>query len=299
MPDLLTDVDSFPRTAVLSRRVHRVLGLNPSAFTGPGTNTYIVGADRQAPLIIDTGSGRPEYLALLREYLASAGIEPIARCLLTHVHPDHIGGARDLLELFPGLPIHKLPWPGQDEKFELPLISVRDGERFQGEGYALRAIHTPGHAQDHICYYLQEEKALFTGDMILGVGTTVIPTEGGDLGDYLASLRRIQTLDLERIYPGHGPVIDKPQEKVAAYLEHRLKRERQIVQELDGGGKTSWEIVGAIYREYPTHLHRAAEQSVLSHIFKLEREGRVERSDGEPPVFALCADSAERPADRQ
>ena len=150
-----------------------------------------------------------------------------------------------------------------------------------------------------IVNYLEEEKALFTGDVILGVGTTVIPTEGGDLGDYLATLRRLQSLDLDRIYPGPGPVIDKPQEESATYLEHRLKRERQHGRELDGGGKTSWEIVGSIYRAYPTHLHRAAEQSVLSHLFKLERDGRVESSGGEPPVFTLRADATERAADRQ
>ncbi len=220
----------------------------------------------------------------------------MSRCLLTHVHSDHIGGAKDLLKLFPGLPVHKHPWPGRDEQFGVPLIPLRDGERFRGAGYTLQAIHTPGHARDHLCFYLEEEKALFTGDLILGVGTTVIPAEGGDLSDYLDSLRRIDTLDLERIYPGHGPVIDEPHRKIAAYLEHRIQRERQVIAELAGGRKSAAEIVRTIYRDYPTHLHGAAEQSVLSHLFKLEREGRVARSMGEPSTFALRPAGVGEPA---
>jgi glyoxylase-like metal-dependent hydrolase (beta-lactamase superfamily II) len=113
--------------------------------------------------------------------------------------------------------------------------------------------------------------------VILGVGTTVIPREGGDLGLYLDTLRRLQRLELARIYPGHGPVIDAPQEKIAWYLEHRLERERQILAELNGDGKDVMAIVRAIYREYPRNLHAAAAQSVTAHLDKLEREGRVRR----------------------
>lgn len=289
MPDLLSDVDAFPRTAVLSGRVHRVLGLNPSAFTGPGTNTYLVGAAGRTPVLIDTGSGVPEYLDLLAGHLARHGVAPVEHCLLTHVHPDHVGGAAGLHRRYPAMTFHKRPWPGRDERVEPPLQPMDDGERFAGDGFTLRAIHTPGHAEDHLCFYLEEERTLFTGDVVLGVGTTVIPAEGGDLGDYLDSLRRLQALALERLYPGHGPVIEAPQEKLAAYLEHRLRRERQIVQELEAGARSVADIVGALYRDYPAHLHGAAGQSVASHLRKLEREGRVAREGGEPPRYRLVA----------
>ena len=288
MPDLLGDVENFPRTAVLSARVHRVLGLNPSAFTGPGTNTYIVGAQAAAPVLIDTGSGVPAYLDLLREHLAAHGIAAPGRCLLTHVHGDHIGGAEGVRGLFAGIAFHKHPWPGKDERYPVPLNRLGDGDRIAGEGYTIRAIHTPGHALDHLCYYLEEERALFTGDVILGVGTTVIPIEGGDLGDYLDTLRRLRMLDIARIYPGHGPPIDQAQEKITSYLEHRLARERQILAELVPGARSVHEIVQSIYRGYPPHLHGAAGQSVQSHLNKLVREGRIARDGGDPARYALA-----------
>jgi glyoxylase-like metal-dependent hydrolase (beta-lactamase superfamily II) len=288
MPELLSDIQDFPRTAVLSERVHLVLGLNPSAFTGPGTNTYLVGARGGDPVLIDTGSGVPEYLNLLREHLAAHGVAAPRRCLLTHAHGDHIGGAAGLSRLFPELTFHKLPWPGRDERYPVILARLGDEDTISGESYTIRAIHAPGHAQDHLCYYLEEERALFTGDVILGVGTTVIPLDGGDLGQYLDTLRRLQGLDLARLYPGHGPVIETPREKIASYLEHRLKRERQILDELGSSAKSVPEIVQSIYRGYPAHLHGAAGQSVLSHLLKLEREGRVARDGGESPRFRLA-----------
>lgn len=287
MPELLPGAEGFPRTAVLSDQVHRVLGLNPSPFTGPGTNTYLVGAGGAEPLLIDTGAGRPEYLVLLKSHLAEQGTRPLRRILLTHVHGDHIGGAADVLGLFPSIPVHKLPWAEKDANFPVTLQAAQDGERFSGEGYTLEAVHTPGHAQDHLCYYFVEERALFSGDVILGVGTTVIPQDGGNLGDYLDTLRRLQTLDLRRIYPGHGPVIENPSEKIAEYLEHRLEREQQILGELGSGEKTVETMVRSIYRDYPEHLYPAAGQSVLSHLDKLEGENRVERDGGQPARFAL------------
>lgn len=287
MPEVLQDVSKFPVTAILTAKVHRVLGLNPSPFTGPGTNTYLVGMDGAEPLLIDTGSGLPAWLELLRSHLAECAAPPLARCLMTHGHPDHTGGAPHLTELYPGLPLHKHPWPGSAAPIESQTRPIADGEVIRGEGYTLRAVHTPGHAPDHICFLLEEERALFTGDVILGVGTTVIPQEGGDLGQYLDTLRRLQTLDLQRIYPGHGPVIDNPQEKIAFYLDHRLERESQILTELEGGGKTVQAIVQSIYREYPPNLHAAAGQSVTSHLVKLIREGRVTARGDSSPVYSL------------
>jgi glyoxylase-like metal-dependent hydrolase (beta-lactamase superfamily II) len=139
----------------------------------------------------------------------------------------------------------------------------------------LVAVHTPGHASDHLCYYLREEKALFTGDVILGGSTTVIPAEDGDLGDYLASLRRLQGLDVERIYPAHGPVIENAPAKIREYLEHRMERERQIVTALGEGVETIPALVARIYHDVPVALHPMAAQSVQSHLTKLRKEGRV------------------------
>ena len=139
----------------------------------------------------------------------------------------------------------------------------------------LVAVHTPGHASDHLCYYLREEKALFTGDVILGGSTTVIPAEDGDLGDYLASLRRLQGLDVERIYPAHGPVIENAPAKIREYIDHRLERERQILAALADGLDTIPAMVARIYAEVPKALHPVAAQSVESHLKKLVKEDRV------------------------
>ncbi len=261
-----------------SARVVVVRGQNPGPFTGPGTNSYLVGTGSR-PLLIDPGSGVPSYLPLLEEALVrEVGGEAPAEILVTHVHPDHIGGAADVLARFGPLRVSKMPWPGRDERFGLTLDPIREGDVFRTDGATLRAIHTPGHAQDHICFYLEEERALFTGDVVLGAGTTVIPLDGGDMGLYLASLERMLDLELERIYPGHGPLIPDPKAKLREYIEHRHERERQIVAAVRAGATTVERMVERIYTETPRKLWPAAGQSVLSHLCKLEREQRAERS---------------------
>jgi len=261
-----------------SAQVLVVRGQNPGPFTGPGTNSYLVGRGSR-PLLIDPGSGHAGYLTLLEQALASdfAGAAP-AEILVTHVHPDHIGGVAEVLGRFGPLRVSKRPWPGKDERFGLALTPIRSGDVFRSEGATLRAIHTPGHAEDHICFYLEEERALFTGDLVLGAGTTVIPLDGGDMGAYLASLEQLLGLELERIYPGHGPLIADPKAKLREYIEHRLARERQIVAAVRAGASTVDRMVERIYTDTPRALWPAAGQSVLSHLHKLERERRASRS---------------------
>src|SRR5215470_742643 len=261
----------FPRTATPSDLVGRVLGLNPGMMTGPGTNTYLVG--RRDPILIDTGIGLPEYVPLLERYLAERGWVRPSRVILTHRHVDHLGGVRQLRERFPGLPVAKMIH--RDADLPEAIDDLRDGQVVHGDGVTLVPVYTPGHASDHLCYYLPEEKAVFTGDVVLGGSTTVIPAEDGDLLDYLNSLKRLQGLDVERIYPAHGPVIENAQAKLTEYIEHRLDRERQILQALGDGLRTIPTMVERIYAEVPKNLHPVAAQSVASHLKKLAREGRV------------------------
>ncbi len=154
------------------------------------------------------------------------------------------------------------------------------------EGATLRAVHTPGHAEDHLCFVLEEEGSLFSGDNVLGVGTTVIPSEGGDLADYLATLERLLAVKPTAIYPAHGPLVHDGQAKIREYIDHRLERERQITAALADGPLSVSAIVARIYSDYPEELHAAAGESVLAHLKKLEREGRVEKADGDAAASA-------------
>ena len=167
------------------------------------------------------------YVPLFERYLAERGWRQPERVVLTHRHRDHLGGVAHLRERFPGLPVAKMLWKDTD----LPegITDLRDGDRIEADGATLIAVHTPGHASDHLCYYLPEERALFSGDLILSGSTTVIPEEDGDLGQYLDSLRRVQALGVERIYSAHGPVIENAAAKIQEYIDHRLLRERQIL----------------------------------------------------------------------
>jgi hydroxyacylglutathione hydrolase len=264
-------VPPFPTTATPSDLVGRVLGLNPGLMTGPGTNTYLVG--RRDPILIDTGAGVPDYVPLLDRYLQERGFTQPSRVLLTHRHRDHLGGVEQLRARFPGLRVAKMRH--KDAALPEPIDDLRDGETVHGDGVTLRAVYTPGHASDHLCYYLVEERALFTGDVILGGSTTVIPADDGDLLDYLASLRRLLSLDVGRIYPAHGPVIEDGPGKIREYLEHRMLRERQILEALADRVETIPDIVKRIYVDVAPALHPVAALSVESHLKKLAREGRA------------------------
>ena len=261
----------FPTTATPSDLVGRVLGLNPGLMTGPGTNTYLVG--RRDPVLIDTGAGVAAYVPLLERYLAGRGWRQPSRIVVTHRHRDHLGGVSQLRARFKGIPVAKMIH--RDSGLPEAIDNLRDGQAVHGDGATLVAVHTPGHASDHLCFYLVEEKALFTGDVVLGGSTTVIPSDDGDLADYMASLRRILDLDVRRIYPAHGPVIEDGPGRVREYIDHREMRERQILEALGDGVGTIPEMVARIYAEVPAALHPTAAQSVASHLVKLAREGRV------------------------
>src|SRR5271167_903583 len=249
----------MPDYSRITPRVATVLGQNPSPFTGPGTNTYIVGTSKR-PLLLDTGQGVAIYPDLLETALKElSGASGLERIVLTHAHVDHLGGVKQVTERFGEMEVLKMPREGHDAPAGA-ISAIGHDAVVHTEGATLRAVFTPGHAPDHLCYYLEEERAVFTGDVVLGAGTTVIPDDTGDLGEYMDSLRRLLALDLETIYPAHGPVIRNPREKLHEYIAHRELRERQILGALAGNGNRPLEamtIVKKIYTDVPEYLHRA------------------------------------------
>jgi endoribonuclease LACTB2 len=290
----------LPDVQQLSACVGVALGQNPSMFTGPGTNTYLVGRGKKR-LLLDTGSGLEAYMPVLEEALARVGCDGLEGIVLTHAHPDHIGGVDQVRAHFGELPVYKRPWPSEkglagpgggvspvsvaepDRQAHCRLEAIDHGDVVETEGARLRAVYTPGHAPDHLCFVLEEEQNLFSGDNVLGVGTTVIPGGSGDLGDYMDSLERLRAEAPRQIYPAHGPRIESGVAKIEEYIAHRLERERQIVAALAAGLRDVPAMVRRIYVGYPESLFAAAGQSVTAHLLKLAREGRarqIQASDG-------------------
>lgn len=275
----------LPDVDVWSARVAVALGQNPSAFTGPGTNAYLIGTGRSR-LLLDPGQGVPAFLPVLAAAMERVGCTDIQEIVLTHGHPDHMGGVRAVLEHFGARRVSKRPWAEVDESSGLDLSAIDEGDVVKTEGASLRALHTPGHAPDHLCFVLEEEQALFSGDNVLGIGTTVIPLQSGDLADYMASLEKMLAESPRRIYPAHGPLIENGREKLREYISHRHEREQEIVAALERGPARPLEIVRVVYAAYPEHLYAAAAQSVTQHLLKLEREARASREAGAPAVQA-------------
>ncbi len=289
----------LPDIDVLSPRVAVALGQNPSQYTGPGTNTYLVGTGPKR-FLLDTGSGHDEYMPVLEEAIARTGCNEIEGIVLTHAHPDHIGGVNQVRAHFGSMPVYKLPWPDSvassipteddgnedrpnpDTLADGPLELLEDGDLVEVEGASLRAIFTPGHAPDHLCFLLEEEQNLFSGDNVLGIGTTVIPANSGDLGEYMDSLERVLAKRPKEIYPAHGPLIKDGCAKIEEYLAHRRDREDQVLAAVAAGDRDAMTMVRRIYVGYPESLHAPAAQSVTSHLKKLERDGRVRKVESNP-----------------
>lgn len=252
----------------LSALVRVVLAPNPSPMTLEGTNTYVIG-DGDGAVVLDPGPSDAGHLARVA---AEAGA--VSLVLLSHWHPDHAEAADEFAARV-GAPVAAADRAGRGG-----ARSIAEGQIVEAPGARLRAVQTPGHASDHLCFVLEEEGAMFTGDHILGFGTTVVAHPDGDMGAYLASLERLRVIPSARMYPGHGPVIEDPRPVLDYYIAHRLEREQQVLGVLGGGGRTVEEIVAEIYAEVDPVLHPVAAMTVRAHLAKLAREGKV-REAGE------------------
>ncbi len=242
-------------------------------MTLEGTNTYVVAASgSRTALVIDPGPADPGHAARVAR---AAGGRRVELLLLTHTHVDHAEGARDFAGRA-GAPLAAL-----DPAWATPgAATLAAGQELTAGGVRLEPLPTPGHSADHCCFWLGTERAMFTGDHVLGRGTTVVEWPGGDMGEYLASLEAVLRFGPDRLYPGHGPMVTGPAATIRGYLDHRLQREAQVLDALAAGDRTPAEMVTRIYADVDPALHPAAELSVRAHLAKLVRERRVAEVDG-------------------
>ncbi len=260
----------------LGRNVRRIVAPNAGLMTGPGTNTYLIGHGEVA--VLDPG---PDDARHLDAILASAG-RAIRWVIVTHTHPDHSPLAKRLAERT-GARLIGLP-PPDDGRQDATFISQhrpRDAEELMLGECRLIAIHTPGHASNCVCYLLEDERLLFTGDHVLEGVTPVILPPDGDMSAYLHSIGKLEALDFERIAPGHGDIIEHGKRTLMALRVHRLAREAKVLRSLQRlTAATLDELTPVVYDDVPTDRHRWARLTLEAHLIKLARESRASQSDG-------------------
>ena len=265
----------------LSPLVRRVLARNPSPFTYTGTGTYIVGHGTVA--IVDPGPADAAHLDAVARAVAG---ERVSHLVITHTHMDHSPAAVPLRTRLGAQVVGCVPLvlsddgPRADAGFDpsyAPDRVLDTGETLEGPGWTLSALHTPGHTSNHLCYALEEERALFSGDHVMGWSTTVVAPPDGDMADYMASLRLLLDRDDTRYYPTHGAPIDEPQRLVRHLMAHRRQRETQILGQLEGGPQAIPAMVARMYTAVDKRLWGAAGRSVLAHLIALETRGIVAR----------------------
>ena len=270
-PDLVPDVP-----VALSKLVRRILCGNPGRMTGPGTNTYLVGIDEVA--VIDPGPVDEAHL----DAIVAAGSGRIRWILCTHTHSDHSPGVAPLAERT-GAEV--LGFEDRDD-----LVCDRhlaDGDTVEGTEFTLRAVHTPGHAGNHLCFLLERDRLLFTGDHVMDGSTVVISPPDGDMAEYLASIERLEAWRpaLRAIAPAHGHLIEDPAAKLLEYRTHRLAREAQVLDVLRsaGPGTGTAALVPVVYPELVEELVPMARRSTWAHLRKRAAEGRVTATDVDDP----------------
>ena len=288
IPFRLEEKPPYGALETITPLIRRIVAHNPSHFTLHGTGTYVVGRGRVA--VIDPGPDLPEHVEALLNALRG---ETIERILVTHTHRDHSPAAAAVKRLT-GAPTagfgphHAAEGPaveeGGDREF-VPDQVLRDGDEIAGPGWHFRAVHTPGHTSNHLCFALAEEQMLFSGDHVMGWSTSVIVPPDGNMGEYMRSLEKLLRRD-DRLYrPTHGGPIEDPRPFVRAFIEHRREREAAILARLASGDRTIPAIVDAVYVGLAPRLKPAAARSVLAHLLELIQEGRVV-AEGAPTLEA-------------
>lgn len=260
--------------------VHRLCAPNPGPMTGPGTNTYFYGDAELA--VFDPGPAlEPHINAILQAQDTLA--TPITRLFASHTHADHSPAVAVLAKHLPQAEIIGIQ-AAPDQLFEdhsfQPHIQPKDNQLFSLPSGLVRAIHTPGHVSNHVCYLIEEHRFLTTGDHLMNGSTVVIIPPKGSMSDYIFSLEKLLDYSITSMGPGHGGVIDNPQEVLKWTIKHRLQREEKVVANLlIGKSCTLTELVVSVYDDVDSSLHGIAQMSLHAHLIKLQEEGRAEEND--------------------
>jgi len=280
----------------VSPLIRRIVARNPSPFSYRGTGTYVIGRGDVA--IVDPGPDLMEHVDAL---IAALPGERITHQLVTHTHSDHSPAARHVRERTGARTYGFGPHgegrvergykveAGGDMMF-VPDVLLTHGQIIEGDGFSVEVVHTPGHCSNHLCFQVQQEGALLTGDHVMSWSTSVISPPDGDMGDYMTSLALLLERDDRVLLPAHGPPITEVKPFVRAFIEHRREREQQILDCLGRGTARIGEMVQQIYQGLPAYLHGAAARSVLSHLLDLHARRLVD-CDGAPGLdarYALC-----------
>jgi glyoxylase-like metal-dependent hydrolase (beta-lactamase superfamily II) len=255
---------------------------NPSPMTGAGNNTYLlIGERASSPSagLIDAGVGDLRHLADLAAALDARHAQ-LDAVVVTHGHPDHAAGAPAIAAAHPHASFSKRPWPDEDARYAVAWHTLADGDVVTAGDVPLVALHTPGHSPDHMAFWHEPSRTIFTGDLVVQGSSVMIHwSRGGDLGQYLASLERLLGLAPRQLLPAHGPAIDDPKAVLSGYLAHRRERERQVVQALGAGYSSVQAIAESIYDGLAPALLPAAQENVRAHLEKLKTDGLAANED--------------------
>lgn len=258
---------------VLSQRVRRIVAPNPGPMTGPGTNTYVVGETDL--VVVDPGPAEPSHIDAILNCVG----DRLRYIACTHTHPDHSPAAAVLADATGATLVGRTTADDrhQDLSFQ-PASQIEDDECVTGEGWTLRAIRTPGHVDNHVCYLLDEEGVVFAGDHIMNGSTVVIVPPGGNMAHYIASLRRLLDYDVKVVAPGHGELIPDCRGEVEKLVRHRLLREGKVVGALSDQAQSLDDLVVTVYDDVDPMMHEWAKLSLLAHLIKLEDERRTRKT---------------------